>query len=159
MALCVVMRYKQPPFRLCPPAVPPSLAGHQEARNLEDIHIFSPQTWRFQSRLPLKHRLSSNTVYNLSLVQNPFLSTSKRPGIFLSKAEGVSSHSPFWANPFNHRHFRTYCFCWLEQPPSIWLSAPAFHGCLCQPLRIQLRRSGCSLGKSCNLSGLFRWLM
>lgn len=64
MALCVVMRYKQPPFRLCPPAVPPppaththpSLAGHQEARNLEDIRIFSPQTWRFQPRLPLKHQ-------------------------------------------------------------------------------------------------------
>lgn len=88
----------------------------------------------------------SNTIYNLSLVQNPFLSTSVRPGIFLSKAEGVSFHPPFWVNPFNHRHFRTYCFCWLEQRPSIWLSAPAFRGCLCQPLRIQLWRSGCSLG-------------
>lgn len=72
MALCVVMRYKQPPFRLCPPAVPththPSLAGHQEARNLEDIRIFSPQNWRFQPMLPLKHQsILALTLSTISL--------------------------------------------------------------------------------------------
>lgn len=142
-ALCVVMRYKQPPFRLCPPAVPPhthpSLAGHQEARNLEDPYFLSTKLeipTQASSLAPIYPR--SNTIYNLSLVQNPFRSTSVRPGIFLSKAEGVSFHPPFWVNPSNHRHFRTYCFCWLEQLPSMWLNSPTFHGCLCQPLRIQL---------------------
>ncbi|GAB1291488.1 Epidermal growth factor receptor kinase substrate 8-like protein 1 [Apodemus speciosus] len=43
-------------------------------------------------------------VYSQVTVQRALLEN-MRPGIFLSSAEGVSSHPPFWANPFDHNRF------------------------------------------------------
>lgn len=113
------------------------------------------KAWRFQPRLPLKHQsiltLALPTISgskpipgsSLFLVQLP----SMRPGIFLSNAEGVSSHPPFWANPFNQKHFAlTASAGWNSLHHSGSAHLHAIDACASQPPRIQLWRSGFFLG-------------